>query len=118
MEDLSDHHEHAIEEDLREAVASEVDDRGALIRQLRVVEGGGEEDVHHPWRSDHQQHRDPSQEHHRQSHDPVGEGLAAVRVRLGRSHQLGDEDCVEDAACQQDVEHRGDRVRNGKQVTM
>ena len=116
VEHLPDQHEHAVEEDLWQAVAGEGDDRLALLGQLGTLPGVAEVQLHHPGRRDHQHDRDPGQEHDRQGHHAVGVGLAAVGVVLHRPHQLGDQHGVEDAAGQQDVEHVRDRVGDVEQV--
>ncbi len=110
VEDLPDQHEHAVEEDLRQAVAGEVDDRRALRGQRGLAVRRVEVDRHHQRRRRHQQQRDAAEEEAGQGDHPVGVGVAAVRVVLQRPHQLRHQHGVEDAAGQQDVEHVRDRV--------
>ena len=109
VEHLADEHEHPVEEDLRQAVAGEVDHRVPLGRHGRTVVVRGEEEIHQPRRRDHQHDRDEAEEERRERDDPGGVGLPAVLVVPHRSHQLWDEHGVDHAAGKQDVEH----VRHG-----
>ena len=116
VEDLTDQDEHAVEEDLRQAEPREVDGRLSFRGQPRVVVLAVEEHVHHHRRCNDQKHGDGAEEEHGEGDDPVDVRRPAVGVVLHRPHELGDQDGVEDASRQQDVEHVGDRVRDGEQV--
>ena len=116
VEDLTDQGEHPVEEHLRQAEPRERDDRVALRGQLGLVVLRGQEHVHHPRRGHDQHHGDRREEERRQRDDPVGVGLAAVGVGSHRPHQLRDQDGVEDAAGQQDVEHVRDGVADRELV--
>ena len=112
VEDLADQDVHPVEEDLRQAVAGEVDDR--LLRVRRPA--GIDEQPHQPWRADDQEHRDRAEEERGEGDHPVRVGLAPVRVVGGRADQLRHEHGVEDAAGQQDVEHVRDGVGDREHV--
>ena len=116
VEDLPDQREHPVEEDLRQAVPREGDDRLALVGQLGVVVVGRQEDVHHPGRGEDQDDGHQAEEQRRERDDAVGVGRAAIGVGLHRPHQLGHQHGVEDPARQQDVEHVRHGVADGEQV--
>ena len=112
VEHLAEQRVYAVEEDLREAKPREGSGEcslGVVVRRCRV-------EVDEDRREEHRGDREDEEHEASERDESVGVGLTAVSIVFHAAHELGDEDRVECAADDEDVEDVGHRVAQGVRI--
>ena len=108
VEHLAQEEERAVEEDLRQRQVRQRHHGRVLALQLLAAPRARRVDRRHDRRPRRHHHGDGRDDQHERRHDPVGVRLAAVRIVADGPDDLRDENRVEGAAGEEDV----DRVRH------